>query len=329
MDKAIAVENSQRKGNYRKCDVDERFMVACNEALRQVPLPADVREREDLPFIFIVGPPRSGTTLAMQLLVHCLDIGYVNNIMARFWGAPVHGARLSKLMVAGQTDVSFDSRFGVTPNLTDPHEFGYFWSQWLGSRDTIKSTDQVDWTGLSRELRLLTGEFGRPVAFKNLLVGCHVEGLAEALNRTVFVRISRDHLDNAISIARAREEYYGDRGQWWSLRTGYHGGIEDLHWTNQVAAQLAGIERMLDTSCEAVDRFESSRVVEIDYRALCEAPDGFIESVCRSVRSLGSDVAVKSQAPELTAECGLEDRERERLAEALTGRGLNYQGGGR
>ena len=40
------------------------------------------------PPIFIVGPPRSGTTLVYQALIEYLDVGYLSNFHGWFWGAP-------------------------------------------------------------------------------------------------------------------------------------------------------------------------------------------------------------------------------------------------
>jgi ABC-type oligopeptide transport system ATPase subunit len=53
---------------------------------------------------FIVGLPRSGTTLLSQLLAYSLDAGYTTNFAARFWLAPVHGLRLGRRggVVAGE-----------------------------------------------------------------------------------------------------------------------------------------------------------------------------------------------------------------------------------
>jgi len=230
-------------------------------------------------------------------------------------------------MVGGQPEISFASSFGVTPNLTDPHEFGYFWSYWLGSRDQIKSNKQVDWIGLSKELRLLAGEFGRPVVFKNLIAGCHVQGLAEALPKTVFVRISRNNVDNAISIARAREGYYHDRSRWWSLRSGYVDGMEKRHWTEQISRQLAGVMSMLDTSMETVSRFASTRTVEVDYASLCNDPKQFIDDVRSSVQALGCDVREMASPPALEAEVGLKDDDRSCIVRALEECGLSSHGG--
>ena len=36
------------------------------------------------PFVFVVGAPRSGTTLLTQVIAHCFDAGYICNLTARF-----------------------------------------------------------------------------------------------------------------------------------------------------------------------------------------------------------------------------------------------------
>jgi hypothetical protein len=41
------------------------------------------------PVFFIVGAPRSGTTLLLQTIINHYNLGYINNFIARFWEAPV------------------------------------------------------------------------------------------------------------------------------------------------------------------------------------------------------------------------------------------------
>lgn len=322
MDNYIKLENSLRRDAYRKDSNNELFLARCNEALRASPLPPESRERRDLPFVFVIGPPRSGTTLAMQLLVHCFRLGYVDNLMARFWEVPIHGARLSRIVLPVCRTASFSSEYGVTPLLTDPHEFGYFWSSWLGSRDQVKNTEQVDWGQLCSTLCLLAGEFAFPVAFKNLLLNHHVEGLAASLPSSLFIRIKRHPLDNAISILRAREAYYGDRNCWWSLRTGWHKGIEDRCWTEQIASQLATLQRMLDDSLSLVKEHSSVAVVEFDYEHICNAPELFLEQVQHACTRLGAVLDKTNPAPSLSPRRGLTCEEQDRLQAALCKEGL-------
>ena len=43
---------------------------------------------EGRPIIFVMGLPRSGTTPLVQLLVQKFKLGYVTNLVARFWESP-------------------------------------------------------------------------------------------------------------------------------------------------------------------------------------------------------------------------------------------------
>ena len=40
------------------------------------------------PPVFILGAPRSGSTLLMQVISDSLDVGYLNNFHCKFYGAP-------------------------------------------------------------------------------------------------------------------------------------------------------------------------------------------------------------------------------------------------
>ena len=39
---------------------------------------------ETPPALFICGPPRSGTTIFAQAITYVADVGYINNLIARF-----------------------------------------------------------------------------------------------------------------------------------------------------------------------------------------------------------------------------------------------------
>jgi len=48
-----------------------------------------------LPPIFIVGAPRSGTTLLTQVLISSFELGYIDNISSKFWTNPLMGVIIS------------------------------------------------------------------------------------------------------------------------------------------------------------------------------------------------------------------------------------------
>ena len=90
------------------------------------------------PLVFIVGAPRSGTTLLTQLLISQYEIGYVSNLIARFWKAPYLGLLLAKEIRDPDRppDVGFSSDRGFTSGYEGPHEFGYFWRRWFDYQES-------------------------------------------------------------------------------------------------------------------------------------------------------------------------------------------------
>ena len=127
-------ETQQRLTRYSANPDDEAWLAALNEHLAEARLPSVVRgEPSQLPLIYIVGAPRSGTTLLSQVVSRFLDVGYINNLIARFWRRPSVGIHLSRLVLGGggREQIAFESEHGTTPGAAGPHEFGYFWRHWL------------------------------------------------------------------------------------------------------------------------------------------------------------------------------------------------------
>lgn len=123
--------NLDRENKYLKDPVEENFTRQVNEALLQLEKSTYHDCTIKHPFIFVFGLPRSGTTLLTQLLASTLNLGFINNFVARFWLAPVTGIRLARSLKLESQANSFRSEFGATAGLGDIHEFGYFWRHWL------------------------------------------------------------------------------------------------------------------------------------------------------------------------------------------------------
>jgi hypothetical protein len=67
-----------------------RSVTALNRALSRIELRKAVAAEVPLnhPPVFIVGAPRSGSTLLYQLIVVRFDVGYLSNLHCRLYGAP-------------------------------------------------------------------------------------------------------------------------------------------------------------------------------------------------------------------------------------------------
>jgi len=122
-------DNEKRTTEYARNISDEKFLYYLNEILAKETIP--ITKRKSYPIIFFFGLPRCGKTFFSQMLVHALDLGYPDNIIAKFWKSPYFGIRLSRILQRSfDKSISFTSDFGKTANLFDPHDFAYYW-QWL------------------------------------------------------------------------------------------------------------------------------------------------------------------------------------------------------
>ena len=84
-----------------------------------------VKARSQYPAIFIVGSPRCGSTLLIQCLVASLDVGYISNRHAKFFGGP----GLVHPFLRGQSGVTDDYRssYGDVAAEWGPSECGAWW----------------------------------------------------------------------------------------------------------------------------------------------------------------------------------------------------------
>jgi len=73
-------------------------------------------EKPRLPIVFIVGTPRSGSTLLPQVLARTAAFSHVSNFLARFWMAPYLGMLIQDGLQIGGSDTSrpFVSQYGLT-----------------------------------------------------------------------------------------------------------------------------------------------------------------------------------------------------------------------
>ena len=128
-------ESGPRTSPFAKNAAEETFFFTLNTILHnaELPSPETVCDVARLPLVYIVGVPRSGTTLLSQMLCGYLPVGYINNLIARFWLKPSVGIRLSKTVLGEEArrHITLRSTHGTTEGASSPHEFGYFWRHWL------------------------------------------------------------------------------------------------------------------------------------------------------------------------------------------------------
>jgi hypothetical protein len=288
-------ENRARTPAYRKDTPLERALLDVNRALaeHEPSAPADL---DPLPTIFVFGIPRSGTTLLHQLLTLGLDVGYVSNVMARFWLAPHAGAIVSRAVLGRARDASFVSDYGETLDPAGGHEFAYFWNHWLSIHDIDDVLDfsgdsaRADWEGVAAAVMRIRAAFDRPLVFKTNYAGQFLPAFARTFAMPLFVYVRRDPWPVARSILEARRRIYGDTATWWSTYPPEYAVLCERPAAEQIAGQVAGLRR---TYAAQIAKVPADLVVEVGYDELCERPAAVIEIVrrrCREVHGTAPDL---------------------------------------
>jgi len=224
------------------------------------------------------------------VIAGALDVGYIDNLTAAFWRAPVAGLRLSR-KVGVTPATGFGSQFGRTAVVGEPHEFGYFWNHHLAYPDlSERGPDHeaaIDWDRLRRVLVNMAKARGAPMVFKPMLLIWHMEAMARVMPRSCYVWIHRDPRDTALSILRMRRAVRGSVDEMGLPASAPAERQPDPY--RQVAAQVLLLERTIRSAAE---RLGPDTVMPVRYERLCAEPN----AVVAEIREL---MGAKGHAPAL------------------------------
>lgn len=257
-------------------------------------------ERE--PKLFVIGAPRSGTTLFMQWLASSGRVAYPTNLLSRFYGAPLVGARIQALLADPRYQfrdelpefrlgVDFVSENGKTRGALSPNEFWYFWRRFL----PFNSLDYADASELARggrlgdlrdELNALANICEGPFALKATLVNQNIESLASLFNRALFVDVRRNPVANMHSLLEARRRQYGSLAHWYSFRIREYPELAELDPLDAVAGQVAATRRSIET---ALATMPEECWLRVDYEAFCESTATVDTELAVRLAALGRD----------------------------------------
>jgi len=272
----------------------EHWAAAANDALG--PIQSELEQAangSDFPVVHVVGPPRSGTTLAMQIATSATDIGYISNFAAAFWKAPALGVLISRHLIGENRSSEFKSEYGQTSGPHEPHEFGRFWRSSLGYRSMKRSDhdpDLLDVDRVAQTLRSVGWAWQRPVAFKSFLAVWHLADLFRVLPNSVIVRVHRDPCDVALSHWRMYTKRLARGDKWESMLPHLPGSLDNMGLEYRVAAQVLQIESDIE---EQVRKLPTSNVLDVRYEQLAKSPMDFVEELRDRLTQRGHMIDVR------------------------------------
>jgi hypothetical protein len=254
----------------------------------------------DYPPIFIVGPPRSGSTLLYQLMVHCFHLAYFPNIADRYNTAPVIATKFG-LRHCKPYASDFTSKYGVIEGRMAPHEAGGIWNRWYPT----EYNDGYNYTGagyfhdntkhiIYQTVAGIEELFDAPFINKNVKNSVRILSLVEIFPEALFIQIRRDPFDNANSILKSRRERNQSVNDWWSVMPKEIELLRGKNYFEQVCGQVFYVEKNI---AEDITRVGRGRLHVVHYEKLCDYPKKELHEVSVFVSAHGCDLNIKYDVP--------------------------------
>ena len=243
-----------------------------------------------MPPVFIIGAPRSGTTLFSQIFLNAFKVGYFSNTLARFAKTPVMAAKRYRHTFHNMSGTDFKSDFGRTQGRYGAHEAAEFWYRWFPRGHHI----YIDRGGIPADtlsdfaahVRALGHVIGLPMMFKNTFNSMRLIPISQALPEAVFLVCRRDPVDNAQSILNARIKE-GDKHEWWSVPPREYDEIRKHPYYQQVVDQVYYIEQQIEQDEQTI---ANDRFISVDYKAVCTHTRDTLESIRKKCTTLGLEL---------------------------------------
>lgn len=229
--------------------------------------------------LFIIGAPRSGTTLTYQLITQYFDVAYFNNSYNYLYGVPNILGYFTRPFTHNPSPI-FESSYGHIKGIFSPGEPANFWFQWFprdggdGHYLPPEKTGDRSLDHMREIIFSLISLHGRPMVFKNVYLSINAGTIADIFPKARFIFIKRDMLSTIQSTMLAREKKAS--GGWWSVKPpGYKVLLDKPLW-EQVTTQIYLVNWYTSRSLRAC---AGERIMEIDYEAICSSPIRYMNTV--------------------------------------------------
>ncbi len=246
--------------------------------------------RLDDPPGFVIGPPRSATTLVRHLISSGLRTSYFSNlttstVFALGYPLPLTTAWIvNRMGWAGGRGHRFHNSYGKIDGPGAPTEGEVIWGHWFGTRYDAVAPGTISNEAASDMYRAVAGTahiLGAPFVNKTTALSLRLQAMLEVFPDAYFLRLHRDPLDIAQSIYIGRTTRYDE---WLGARPPECVDMHGVELTTQVATQVFHIERRID---ESVSRIGADRFLDVPYADVCDAPQRMLSSIVGFMKEHG------------------------------------------
>lgn len=217
--------------------------------------------------VFIIGAPRTGSTILYQTITNQLDVLYIDNLVCHFYRNIFFGFWLSNKFFGQKAHNCFDSDHGNTNGLHSPSECGAFWYRWLPKERHFINYDDITDT-MVREIRdeitAVINYFDKPLVINNNNLGLRIRLLQKSFPNAKFIIADREPLWVAQSLLKARYRFFGNYEKWWSMLPENFKEIQKFNFHKQVVYQHYFINKRMYEDLKKL--YDEMNYITIEYK---------------------------------------------------------------
>lgn len=229
--------------------------------------------------LFVVGLPRSGTTLVYELLVQAFDLAFLTRIFSYTYGMPITTTRLVSRFTRNPS-ARYESTYGRIPGRFSPAENHVMWSRWFQAPDELGHyvpsvlVNETRAEEARRTLAAMTRVAGRQFVFKDVYFTMSPSAILKAFPSARVIVVQRDFGAVCASVLDARVRATEQR--WWSISPPFSAEVVDKDLLTQTAFQCVRARQLLERELDTVSR---DRCLTVDYEQICHSPAGYMDSI--------------------------------------------------
>jgi hypothetical protein len=240
-------------------------------------------ERKTTPCCFIIGPPRSGTTLVYEALVRSFKFAYISNLAHRFYYTPLAATWIGKPLIHAwlkRIPDSYESRYGHIKGWGAPNEGGWVWNRFLPQTHYLEAevASKIHADELQSIVNGLSTLMGGPFLNKNVMHSVHLHVLNILFPNSLFIEIRRDIRDNVRSIFRAMKDPVNtaEPSEWFSVKPRVWERYQAADFLEQSVAEVVHIQKDIADQRQSLG---SERFLIIQYEDFCRNMQDSLENI--------------------------------------------------
>jgi hypothetical protein len=261
------------------------------------------------PVFFIIGVPRSGTTIVYQCLTQTLNVCYPNQICTLLPQAPIIALKLANFFSKNPHNC-FESILGhsIGRGLLGPDEWETFFDSYI-----FPLNNEIRY----KRLQNIAYHQNQPLMVKALNASLNIIDIYRAIPNAKFIWVKRDSTEVARSIIRAKRVEKTKREDLWYIKPD---SIQSKHFSSEIEQVIAQIKEIKNTISKDLKKIPKQSFIMIEYQNFCYAPEKHVRKISTHFCELS--IRNSSALPHLRRSLStpLGEKEEESLFKAFTNR---------